>query len=246
MRAKRLFVRAMPRPGEAALFVAGVAVSVALVSTAQTMAASAVSSLDGCPPDCPLCTAANDALNKKIQMIGMTSPDPGKYFSAGSADSCLGDLSVANLDLSRLIPDPIGLMTDAVTTAIDKLKEMAINKSCSAVRGAVGDVIGKYNNAINSVNGLNGGAIVGNLIDSKIGDISRQAMDGYAMNWQTRPGAAPNPLVDIKAPTVAMPRVQITQGAATGSPLPATVPVPAQTQQSVTTTQTTGGAVFGR
>lgn len=167
------------RGREASYFLAGILVSVAIVSSAQYAATSTVSQ------PCALDAAMQDAVNKKIQIIGMTSPDPGKYFSAGSADSCLGDLSLANLDLSRLIPDPIGLMTDAISSAIDKLKDMAVKKVCSAVRGAVGDVIGKYNNAISTVNGINGGAIVGNLIDSKIGDISRQTMDGYAMNWQT-------------------------------------------------------------
>lgn len=167
------------RGREASYFVAGVLVSVAIVSSAQYAASSTTSQ------PCALDAAMQDAVNKKIQIIGMTSPDPGKYFSAGSADSCFGDISLASLDLSLLIPDPIGLMTTAITAAIDKLKEMAIKKVCSAVRGAVGDVIGRYNYAINSVNGLDGGAIVGNLIDSKIGDLSRQAMDGYAMNWQT-------------------------------------------------------------
>lgn len=243
MKAKRLLVRAMPRPGEAALFLAGVAVSAALVSTAQTMAASAVSTLDGCPPDCPLCEASQNALNKKIQMIGLTSPDPGKYFSAGSADSCLGDLSVANLDLSRLIPDPIGLLTDAATSAIDKVKDMAVKKVCTSVRNSVSEVIGKYNGAISTING---GLNVGGFIDTKIGDMSRQAMEGYAMNWQTRPGVAPDPLTGFKAPTVAAPQGQVTRGPAPASPPLATFASPAQTQQSTTPAPTTGGAVFGR
>lgn len=240
---KATFLRAMPRRSEVALFVAGVAVSVAVVSTAQTMAASAVSTMDGCPPDCPLCEATQNAVNKKIQMIALTSPDPGRYFSADSADSCLGDLSVANLDLSRLIPDPIGLLTDAATSAIDKLKGMATKKICTSVRNSVSGVIERYNGAISTING---GLNVGGLIDTKIGDMSRQALDGYAMNWQTTTGQVSDPLAGIKAPTVSTPQVLVTQGSAMTSPLPATVSAPVQTQQSTTSAATTGGAVFGR
>lgn len=55
-----------------------------------------------------LAQAAQEAVNNKVQVIGMTSPDPGKYFNSGSPDSCLGDMSIANIDLSKLIPDPLG------------------------------------------------------------------------------------------------------------------------------------------
>lgn len=63
------------------------------------------------------------AANDKVRMIAETSLDPGKYFDAGSPDSCLGNLTTANLDLSKLIPDPMGMLSGSVDSMIDGLKK---------------------------------------------------------------------------------------------------------------------------
>lgn len=171
---------AKARSRELGWFVGGVAVALALSATAQ------LANAPGVQPPCDLNNAATQAMNNKIQMVGMTSTDPGKYFNAGSPDSCLGDLSLANLDLSNLIPDPIGLLSIGLDSLIDALKKAAIAAACKAVRNSVGDVIGKYNSAIGSINGtLDIRGQTNQLIDSTIGDASRKALDGQAMNWKT-------------------------------------------------------------
>ena len=137
-------------------------------------------------PETPACgqlaQAAQEAVNNKVQVIGMTSPDPGKYFNTGSPDSCLGDMSIANIDLSKLIPDPLGLMSSGVDSVIDALKKSAMAAGCAAVRGSIAETISKYNGALSSTD-IRGGT--NNYIDSAIGNTSRQALNGYAMNWRT-------------------------------------------------------------
>lgn len=162
-----------------------------LVAIAGAGIADFVSSQSARTEDCGLAAAAQAAVNNKIKTIAMTSPDPGKYFSASSPDSCLGNLSLASLDLSRLIPDPMGLMNLGVDGLIDGLKKAALAAGCVAVRSSVGDVIGKYNNAVNSVNAgmpdVKGAQSI--LIDSSLGTLSKNTMDSYAMDWKTTPQA---------------------------------------------------------
>lgn len=166
----------------AASFAAGAAFALALgaVAATSTTSTSATSS------DCALSDAAQQAVNDRIKLIGMTSPDPGKYFNAGSPDSCLGNMSIANLDLSKLIPDPLGLFSQGVDSVINSLEKSALAAGCAAVRGSIGDTINKYNYAIGQTNGtLNVNGQVNQYIDTSIADTSKQVLDGYAMNWKT-------------------------------------------------------------
>lgn len=199
------FTRA--RSKEVVWFVGGVAVAAAVSATAQYAAA---------PPsqaDCALNQAAQMAVNNRIQTIGMTSPDPGKYFNAGSPDSCLGNLSIANLDLSKLIPDPLGLLSIGIDEVLNGLKKAALAAGCMAVRNSVGDTIYKYNAAIGQVNGLTDvRGMTNQFIDTGIANASRQALDGYAMNWRT-PTA-----VNVTGNTTTVPGVRLPSGGMPSGP----------------------------
>lgn len=202
------------RGRESIWFFAGITVAIVGSATAQYAATGTQSQ------PCVLDQAMQDAVNKKVQLIGMTSPDPGKYFNAGSPDSCLGNMSIANLDLSKLIPDPLGLLSVGVDSVIDALKKAALAAGCAAVRNSVGDTINKYNSAIRDVNGIvDVKGQTNQFIDSTIANTSRQVLDGYAMNWKTP--TAPNATagVQVSNAPVVLPKIPaVTTPAATAQP----------------------------
>lgn len=218
-----------------AWLIAGISVGLALSAHSEI-----ASMLNPSPrPSCDdlqktLATAVND----KVRLVAMTSPDPGKYFSASSPDSCLGGLAVANLDLSKLIPDPLGLFSVGVDGVIDGLKKAALGAACLAARNSVGDTIGKYNDAISAMNGdLN----VQGKIDTTIGDASRQMLNGYAMNW-TRPQSS-DVLAGAKLPGNTLPAVPQIQQQAAPTQAPGAVPAQPQPQPAPAGL---GAALFGR
>ena len=135
------------------------------------------------PKDCGgLQQAMASAVNNNVREVALTSPDPSKYFSVASPGSCLSGLAVANLDLSRLIPDPQGMFSAGIGGAIDELKKLAFGTACAAARNSVGGIIDKYNSAIASANGT---LDIQNQIDSAIGEESRQVLERYTMSWET-------------------------------------------------------------
>lgn len=167
------------RSREASFFVGG-----ALVAATVTVMANVAGQSNIMPgEDCALKEAMQNAINSKVQMIGMTSPDPSKFFTVGSPDSCLGDLSLTKIDLSKMIPDPYGVISDALSGAFERIQKAAIEKACTVARGSMSDIIGKWNTAANQVNGI-GGAVDG-MIDQKIGDATKQAMDDWSLSWNT-------------------------------------------------------------
>lgn len=226
------------RTREVSLFFAGITVAVAITATAEYTNATQTQK-----PPCDLDRAAQDAVNKKIQIIGMTSPDPGKYFNAGSPDSCLGNMSIANLDLSNLIPDPFGLLNVGVDQIINGLKKAAVAAACMAVRGSIGDTINKYNTAIRDVNAATDvKGQTDQYIDTTIADTSRRVLNGYSMDWKTpqAPSAVPTGAQVSNAPVVLPTLPQIPQS---GQPAPQGQGTP-QGQGSGTTNGGLGSTVF--
>lgn len=188
------------RARNVAWFAVGVLAALAVSATAQY----ASSQLQSQP--CVLDQAMQDAVNKKVELLARTNPDPTQYFSASSPDSCFGGLSIANLDLSKLIPDPMGLLSVGIDGVIDGLKKAAVGAACSAARGVAGDVIGQYNNAIRDMNGaLDVRGRTNQFIDASIGTVSRQVLDGYAMNWKTPTPV--NATAGVSLPGVTLPTV---------------------------------------
>jgi hypothetical protein len=138
-----------PKPRELAWAVGGAcAVGIVSVSAQQYQAANTEA------PPCPISDSIQQAVNSKIQLIGVTGTDVSKYFAVGSASSCIDSLLNTSFDLSKLIPDPVGWITEAAQYAIKAASEAAVGKVCTAARNAMGDVIGKYNNAVGVVTGF--------------------------------------------------------------------------------------------
>lgn len=175
---KSLRVRMAPAAKNAIWMVGGVAVTLAC-----TVAAQQYNSAPATPVPCDLGNAAQAAMNDRIKMIAATSADPSKYFN----QNCLGDFSFASLDLSVMIPDPMGVLTDAAMKAVNTLKDKAINKVCAAARNSVNDTIGRYNEVINTTNTIgNGfGNGVNNLIDTSIANEAQKMSDKYNLNYNT-------------------------------------------------------------
>lgn len=160
--------------------VGGIAVSAVFAVSAQQYMSSATPTEE----DCALRDAMDRVINDKVRMIALTNPDPSKYFQVGGASSCLGDFSLANLDLSRLIPDPLGLLTGAVIDAATKLATAAISKVCAAARSTIGSTIGQYNTAINMVNGSpNSGGLIKGTIDTAIGVEASNLGDKFGVDY---------------------------------------------------------------
>lgn len=147
-------------------FIGGAALTIAAWGSAE-IASQAVKEPEG--PQCELKKSANDALNNQVKMVAFTAVDPSKYFSTSSPSSCLGDIALANVDLSG-----IG------TAALSRLRDMLLNKVCTAARSAVGEMVGTYNSAINMVNNA-----PQNVLDAQIGNVSRDILNSKAMNWNT-------------------------------------------------------------
>ncbi|WP_432263039.1 hypothetical protein [Cupriavidus sp. TMH.W2] len=136
-----------PRPRELAYLVGGIAMAGIVTVSAQQAASS------GDAPPCPISDSIQQAINSKVQLVGVTGTDVSKYFAVGSAQSCIDSLLNTSFDLSKLIPDPIGWLSDAAQFAIKKATEAAVGKVCTAARNSMGDIIGKYNQATGLVQG---------------------------------------------------------------------------------------------
>lgn len=180
--------------------------------------------------ECALTAAMQAAVNDKVRMIAMTSSAPEKYFD----QNCLGDLSFASIDLSNMIPDPIGLLTGAAMTALDNLKKAAVGKVCAAARNSMGDTIGRYNAAITAASG--GGAGVGGLIDTAIAQQGQRVTDQFNMNYSTPSapvGIAPSaPQGAWNAPGVPQPMANEVAGGGAAQAAP------------VVEQKTVGGSIF--
>jgi len=96
---------------------------------------------------CAISDAATSNLNTRITMVGATAPDPSKYFTVGGVSSCIGPMT--SLDLSKLIPDPMGLLTSLAKAAVAAV----VQKACTAARQSMSDYLGKYNAAVNMTGG---------------------------------------------------------------------------------------------
>lgn len=220
-----------------AAFAAGVVVMLAGVATATNLQ-EAITPKE---PDCGLADEMQKVVNDKVRAIGMTAPDPSKFFSVGSPDSCLGDISLVNIDLSQMIPDPYGVVTAGLTGAFNRIQRAAIEKACGAARNSMGDIIGKWNTAASQVNGT--GGRIDAMIDQKIGDESKTVMDKWSLNWNTN-STTPT-VTDIVTQSGSKPIP------ATTAPQAATVPATTQTVQqqaaaapSQPAPVSTGGSVF--
>ena len=134
---RRRFIGVLPAPSNLAWGLGGIAIcAVVTVSAQQYQAAQQEAK------PCAISDAIQQAINSKIALIGVTGTDPAKYFAVGSATSCLDGLLNTSFDLSKLIPDPLGWISDAAQFAIKKATEAAVGKVCQAARSAMGDVIG--------------------------------------------------------------------------------------------------------
>ncbi|MDM8356631.1 hypothetical protein [Pandoraea communis] len=157
------------------LMSAGAAISTGIAVWAQQSASGTSTTTD-----CVIAQAAQDALNRRIQMVGVTQPDPSKYFTVGGVSSCIGALS--SIDLSNLIPDPMNW----ISSAVKQVTQMAVQAACTAARNSLSDFIGKYNYAAGLING--GGASAVNYLDSSLGKAVGVSLNTYGTNYAAPPG----------------------------------------------------------
>ena len=143
--------------------------------------------------DCELTTAAQNAVNNRLTVIGRTQPDPAKYFTVGGVQSCIG--AVSNIDLSKLIPDPMGILTSIA----QQLVNAGIRAACTAARQSLSDTLGKYNTAAGMLNG-SGTAITG-YISTEVGQKVGVGLTNYGTTYSAPPGVPTqiNPLDGVTA-----------------------------------------------
>lgn len=188
---RRRIAELMPTAKNVGWMLGGIALSTVVAVSAQQYAAAQQLSLQ---EQCDLQKEIEQVLNRQVAQIAATSPDPTKYFTVGGDSSCLGDISLANLDLSRLIPDPLGLLTDAVTGAVTKLQNAAVGKVCAAARSTFSDTITQYNAAIDASNSVDG--VVKYKIDQAVTDQAQKAGASFGVDYKSASTTAP---VDVLA-----------------------------------------------
>lgn len=178
-------IAAAVRPAVSRLswLVGGVLLSTAVMVSAQYYNDSSQPQ----PEDCELKDAISQTVNNRIKIVGMTSPDPAKYFSVGGTESCLGNISLADIDLSQMIPDFAGILTSAVTNAIEQAIKAAIRKACTAARSTISDYITKYNDAVDTINGA--GDYVADRIDAEVGKAVSDAAAQYGIDYNIGAGS---------------------------------------------------------
>jgi hypothetical protein len=148
---------------------------------------------------CDLNDEISRVLNRQIATIAATTPDPAVYFQVGGDSSCLGDISLANLDLSRLIPDPLGLLGDAVTTAVTKLTNAAISKVCKAGSKTMSQTIGQYNGYLGQNTGVTGDSILATKLNNVAeSTVAKVGGADFAVDYRA---AAPDILAGVKLPS---------------------------------------------
>ncbi|WP_240702153.1 hypothetical protein [Trinickia terrae] len=181
-------VRAVFRSNKMSYLVGAVfgAAIVTVVGVKAQQALTTPSATDAYP--CAIATAANTALNNQITIIGTTQPDPSKYFTVGGVSSCIGP--IANIDLSNLIPDPMGLLTSLAQAAI----QTAVQKACTAVRSSLSDYIGKYNQVAGMINGGTQG-----MLSTALGQAVGMNLTNYGTNYAAPAGSqlVVNPLATV-------------------------------------------------
>jgi len=173
------------RMREVAIFFGGIAVAAAVTVAAETVTQTAAAE------NCPLNTAAQNAINSKITMIGATSPDPSKYFTIGGSQSCLGNIALTKIDLSQLIPDIYGAVSNALVAAFEKIMNSALAKACTAGRGSMNGIITQWNSAVSAENG----SVVTTAINKDIGTQTTDLMNKNSLSWSTSNAPAVTDLV---------------------------------------------------
>jgi hypothetical protein len=171
-----------------AIFGGAMVVGIAVVAqVATTPPASSSSSTQ-----CAIATAAQTNLNTRITMAGATAPDPSKYFTIGGVSSCIG--AISNIDLSNLIPDPLGLLTSLAKAALN----MAVQAACTAARQSLSDYLGKYNAAV----GMTGGG-ANAMLSQAIGQQVGVQLTNYGTTYAAPPGSqlVINPLATVTGAT---------------------------------------------
>ncbi|KVV07436.1 hypothetical protein [Burkholderia ubonensis] len=228
--------------GKGALLMgAGAALATGIAVMAQQSSTDAAAS----STNCAVSTAAQSALNGRITMIGMTQPDPSKYFTVGGVSSCIGSLS--NIDLSKLIPDPMGILTSLAQQAL----QMGVNAACTAARNSLSDLIGKYNFAAGMLN--NGSGMITGYLDQQIGKSVGVALTTYGTNYAAPPGTPTtiDPLSGITGAlnnSVGSTASQFTstaQSAAQSAASAVTAPVTAAANSALSAPSSLGSKIFG-
>ncbi|MBN3729399.1 hypothetical protein G3N98_00390 [Burkholderia sp. Tr-20390] len=195
--------------------------------------------------NCAVSTAAQSALNNRITMIGMTQPDPSKYFTVGGVSSCIG--AITNIDLSKLIPDPMGILTSLAQQAL----QMGVNAACTAARNSLSDLLGKYNYAAGILN--NGSGFITGYLDQQIGKTVGVALTTYGTSYSAPPGVPTtiDPLSGITGAlnnTVGSTASQVTstaQSTAQAAASAVTAPVAAAANSALSSTSSLGSKIFG-
>jgi hypothetical protein len=151
---------------------------------------------------------------------------------------------MSNVDLSNLIPDPMGLLTSLAQAAL----QYAVQKACTAARQSLSDYLGKYN--MTAVM-MNGGA--NNMISTAIGQQVGLNLTNYSTSYSAPSGSqlVVNPLATATGAANSTVGTTLTsaQTSVTSTATSVTAPVASaysSTANSVSSSVSTlGGSVFG-
>ena len=99
---------------------------------------------------CLVQDAAQAALERELELIEALAVDPADSFKG--PDGCVNMDILTSFDLSTLIPDLTGLLTDFSFDAINGIIADAQTKVCREIRSAIDGSIGEATSAVTSFN----------------------------------------------------------------------------------------------
>ena len=99
---------------------------------------------------CLVQDAAQAALERELELIEALAVDPADSFKG--PDGCVNMDILTSFDLSTLIPDLTGLLTDFSFDAINGIIADAQTKVCREIRSAIDGSIGEATSTVTSFN----------------------------------------------------------------------------------------------
>jgi len=208
-------------PKAAALFISGAIV----VASLTTVIANPVDKGEEINRSvlCDSVTAAQSAFENKMQITTtIHMEDLNKYFSPHGSQSCLGNVSFLKIDLSDLIPDPMSLLTGALTQLVTAVEKQLTDAVCKAASNTLSNIANKWNTLGSQFNAMNPNNLLSSTISStvtKVTAVTQQAINAEAQGFQTQVNGqingAVNPLQQQLNDTIG--QIKSTTGATTNT-----------------------------
>lgn len=130
-----------------ALTISATAVGAIAVQDSQAQAQQATADCNG------LRDAARNAMNNHLLIVDsfMKGATESMQHAVSTSNSCIGDVAMADIDLSGMVPD-FGLLAGILAGAVEKLAKGVFNRVCNEIKHVVQTATGSWNGAVGEIN----------------------------------------------------------------------------------------------